>query len=89
MSDVLVQLSYVTKGGDIVPLATSQSAALAQVVARHILDELACLKFEDEMIELLATQERHHVARLMRLFGVYVANVKVKNTTVGGLRVKG
>jgi hypothetical protein len=70
MQDVIVQLGYATRGGGLVPLAASRNPALARVVARHILGELSQVKFDDHVLDMLASQERDHLARVMGALGI-------------------
>jgi hypothetical protein len=66
MSRVVVQIGYAAKNGGFVPLATSRDPSLTQVVARHIMGELSQVKFGDEQLNIMAAQERNHLAAVMK-----------------------
>ena len=63
---VIVQIGYANKSGAFVPLATSRDSSLVQVVAKHIMGELSQVKFSDINLNILAAQERNHLASVMK-----------------------
>jgi hypothetical protein len=71
--DVITRLEYRTRNGRIVPLATSRNPRLARMVAHHILgelDELSETHFDDELLNILAVQEREHVGEIFSAMGL-------------------
>jgi hypothetical protein len=70
MNDVIVQLGYTTRGGGVVPLAASRNRTLVRIVARHILGELSESKYNDELLDMLAKQERNHLSQMMSTLGI-------------------
>lgn len=62
---LIVQVSYQTAGGGIVPLATSRDRALAREVARRIIAELESLQVGDRVTRKLAQLESEHLSKVM------------------------